>query len=339
MRGSWSRRFPAAVPAVLVVLAVAGAPAELRAQTNYCSAGGLAAGISDDAYTGALTSPSMTVVNVPISDSFTVTDVDVRISMAHTWIGDLVIKVIAPDNTVVTLMSRPGVVETADDGAAVGGDSSNLAVAFPITWSDGAAASAESMGNTLANTQVVCQNDLICTFDPNKGAASGGKLAAFVGKTSAGTWRVAIGDGALGDIGSIDRVCLILSPGPPAGSVPDRQSLGAPLIVRKNGGAPANLDLTWGDSCGAGQDDFAVYEGTLGTWYGHAPKSSCTTAGGFSLSNLAPSGSDAYYLVVPLKTVSAGIWVEGSYGKDSASAEIPRLAGACNGSQVLPTCP
>lgn len=34
-------------------------------------------------------------------------------------------------------------------------------------------------------------------------------------------------------------------------------------MVRKNAVTPQHLDLTWGDSCGPDQNDFAVYEGTI----------------------------------------------------------------------------
>jgi subtilisin-like proprotein convertase family protein len=132
------------------------------------------------------------------------------VAMAHTWVGDLVVKLISPANTVVTLMSRPGVVEAADDGTAAGGDSSNLVIGFPVTWKDGAAVSAENMGNTIANAGNVCQNDGICVFDPNAGAATPGKLAAFIGQAGPGTWKLCVGDGGLGDIGSIDQVKLVV---------------------------------------------------------------------------------------------------------------------------------
>lgn len=123
---------------------------------------------------------------------------------------------------------------------------------------------------------------------------------------------------------------------PVVGATPESQSLGQPLLIRKNGGAPANLDLTWGDSCGTAQSDFAVYEGTLGGWYSHA-SIYCSTIGGFSVSSLVPGGAATYYLVVPLSAVSFDL--EGSYGKDSSGVEIPRGTGVCRTGSATIACP
>jgi hypothetical protein len=98
------------------------------------------------------------------------------------------------------------------------------------------------------------------------------------------------------------------------GSVP---SAGPPFTVRKNAVTPQHLDLTWGDSCGPDQNDFAVYEGTIGNWYSHTNKL-CTTAGALGVSDFTPSAASSYYLVVALSTTS-----DGSYGTNSAGAEIP----------------
>lgn len=116
------------------------------------------------------------------------------------------------------------------------------------------------------------------------------------------------------------------------GAVPDRLSAGTPLTVRKNGATPAHLDMGWGDSCGTDQNDFAVYEGTLGSWYSHAPLQ-CSTAGGFSAVNLTPAAGSRYYLIVPLSSGS-----EGSYGADSAGAEIPAGLSPCRAAKNTTAC-
>ena len=67
------------------------------------------------------------------------------------------------------------------------------------------------MGNTLANTGVVCQNDGFCTYDPNNGAAAPGILATFNGQLPGGTWRMCVGDSAAGDVGAVDSVTLNMS--------------------------------------------------------------------------------------------------------------------------------
>jgi cysteine-rich repeat protein len=169
--------------------------------------------IVDDGYNGTLA--SMACVSIPVTAvagcSANVTSVTVTPAISHTWVGDLVIKLVAPDATVVTLMSRPGAAEPADDGGAGGaGDSSNLVSAFPITFVTGAAVSAENMGNTITSAQNVCQNDNICSFAPANGAAAAGTLATFIGKPAAGTWKFCVGDSGLGDVGNIDKVTLTL---------------------------------------------------------------------------------------------------------------------------------
>ncbi|MCP3980253.1 MAG: hypothetical protein GY716_13190 [bacterium] len=110
----------------------------------------------------------------------------------------------------------------------------------------------------------------------------------------------------------------------PAGTVLDG---GTQLRVEK--GAGGDLDLTWGQSCLTGDDDYEVYEGTFGDWTGHAPLS-CSTAGATSTS-ITPAGGSTYYLVVPRNSVR-----EGSYGPAlggerpaSLSACLPQSVGSC----------
>ncbi|MFO0756521.1 MAG: proprotein convertase P-domain-containing protein [Byssovorax sp.] len=183
---------------------------QLDTSITYASAAGLAQAIPDDGYNGMQSSMACVNVNVVASGDSVVDYVCPTIGMAHTWIGDLVIKLISPMGTVVTLMSRPGVIEAVDDGSAIGGDSSNLLATFPIAWKDGAAVSAENMGNTIASSGVVCRDDNACVFDPNAGIASPGKLAAFIGQAGPGTWKLCVGDGGAGDTGSIDQVKLVI---------------------------------------------------------------------------------------------------------------------------------
>lgn len=104
-----------------------------------------------------------------------------------------------------------------------------------------------------------------------------------------------------------------------AGSVPDGQS-GTRLTVTKAAGG--NLQLAWGASCRTGDDDYAVYEGTLGSFVSHVPRT-CTT-GGARTALLAPAPGNAYYLIVPTRADR-----QGSYGKNSAGVERPAGPGAC----------
>ena len=177
------------------------------AQTvSYSTASNLNVAIPDDAYNGTLA--SMAAVNLNIPDSASLFNVNVTIALDHTYVGDLVIKLRSPDGTVVTLMSRPGFAETADDGNGCCGNSSNLLAAFAITFYRFGVVSAENMGSSLMDSQVVSRDDGISVYRPNKGAASGGDLDTFIGKNINGTWTLFVGDAAVGDTGAIQQLTL-----------------------------------------------------------------------------------------------------------------------------------
>ena len=94
------------------------------------------------------------------------------------------------------------------------------------------------------------------------------------------------------------------------------------------------LMLEWSPTCSAADNDYVVYEGTLGNWYDHNPVAAlnCTT-GGARTATFDPFGSDAYYLVVPHDGAA-----HGSYGQDSTGTERPSRNTACY-TQMLGTCP
>ncbi len=93
-----------------------------------------------------------------------------------------------------------------------------------------------------------------------------------------------------------------------------------------------SLNLQWGASCGGGAIDYAVYEGTIGSWYSHVP-ATCTTSGGLTASYTPPPGNK-YYLVVPLNASAEGI-----YGHASSGTPIPVSGSACRASQNTAGCP
>ena len=117
------------------------------------------------------------------------------------------------------------------------------------------------------------------------------------------------------------------------GRTPDGAAVpGTPLAMRKNAAVPTSLILTWGASCNASATDEAVYIGTLGSWYSHAPLN-CTT-GGTHTATIAPPSGNRYFLIVP--TVSA---YEGGYGTAVPGGEIPRAGSPCVATQNLAACP
>lgn len=117
----------------------------------------------------------------------------------------------------------------------------------------------------------------------------------------------------------------------PAGHLPEDGlgPAGFPLDVTPAPGG--QVLLTWGDSCVAGDIDYAVYEGTLGAWSSHAPLL-CST-GGLTQSTIAPSAGSTYFLVVPRNAAR-----EGSYGARSDGTERPAGVPACLPQKVAAAC-
>jgi subtilisin-like proprotein convertase family protein len=175
-----------------------------------------AVAIPDNAYNGTLGSMASVPLLIPIRGA--IQDVNVTLGITHSWIGDLTIKLQSPAGTIVTLLSRPGWLEPADDGSdgGNGADSSDLSASFLITYDDSQATSAETMGSLLAATGVVCQNDSVCAYAPNSGAASSGTLSLFNGQNASGTWTLYVGDAGDGDSGTISQFSLtVVTPDPP----------------------------------------------------------------------------------------------------------------------------
>ncbi len=146
---------------------------------------------------------------------------------------------------------------------------------------------------------------------------------------SPGTWRDACALMVTGDW-VVYVIYRPVSCSTGVGSVPDGDIVpGIPLMVET---APAGaIALTWSDSCAAGDTDYAIYEGTLGSYYSHTALM-CTTSGGTSITFI-PSPGSTYYLIVPTNGS-----VEGAPGFDSAGMEIPAGASQCLPS-AAPTCP
>jgi len=95
--------------------------------------------------------------------------------------------------------------------------------------------------------------------------------------------------------------------------------------------AGADLSLSWQASCLPTDDDYAVYEGSIGDFRSHALRS-CSTAG-LTTIDLTALATDGYFLIVPHEGTS-----EGSYGLDSNGTERPAAVTSCL-PQLLEPCP
>lgn len=116
------------------------------------------------------------------------------------------------------------------------------------------------------------------------------------------------------------------------GVVPDR----LPAVpLRVNRGAGVTLALSWGASCSGGVTAYGIYEGTIPIAGAYDHKSNACPAGIATSAIITPvDGGNHYYLVVP-RTATA----EGSYGKNSATVEIPVGTTTCVAPQNLAACP
>ncbi len=143
-----------------------------------------------------------TCENSSIIQSLTVT-----VGVQHSDCGELTYKLVGPSSPVITLVSRSGYAETADDGSGSStGNHAQLAPGYPLTFSDAATTSAEQMGANVLGT--VCASVFsVCDYHPDRGAAAGpSSLAlAFAGRDSTGTWKLCVGDSVGSGTGSLQN--------------------------------------------------------------------------------------------------------------------------------------
>ena len=168
---------------------------------------GLAVGFLDDAYNGSL--GSMVCVAVAVQTPYlAVQRVNASISLDHSWVGDVVMKLVAPTGEVATLLNRPGLAEGVDDGNGGGGDGSNFTATSPITFSPDGIDDAETMGDSLDGWGEVCEDDSRCLYQPNPDSAIDSGLDGLVGLAPSGTWQFCFGDAGPFDGGTVKAVTL-----------------------------------------------------------------------------------------------------------------------------------
>lgn len=119
-------------------------------------------------------------------------------SIDHTWVGDLVVKLVSPNGTIITLMDRPGVPSTAN-----GCDGDNVEVCIE-----------RGTGNELEN---VCTLNLP-SISGNYTAANGSDLDAINagGGAPNGTWQLLVSDNVAFDVGTLMSWKLVFNDGPVA---------------------------------------------------------------------------------------------------------------------------
>lgn len=122
-----------------------------------------------------------TITNIPIdiADSRTIASMSVELSVNHTYVSDLRVRLISPTGTAVTLVNRRG------------GSSDNMR----LTLSDSAASSIAIVNGVLTGTF--------------RGEQA---LSAFAGQNTKGRWTIEITDFATADVGTLNSAKLIVTP-------------------------------------------------------------------------------------------------------------------------------
>lgn len=135
---------------------------------------------------GGIGNPVSDTIVVP--DSFPIGDIDVSITITHTWVGDVTVS-LEHDGTSVTLIDRPGVPDST-----FGCDSSNF---------DGMVLDDDGTGGAIESQ---CQTNL--TSPPNY--TPNNALAAFNGMDAAGAWTITVFDSATPDPGTLNAWSLAI---------------------------------------------------------------------------------------------------------------------------------
>jgi subtilisin-like proprotein convertase family protein len=138
----------------------------------------------------AINDNSTTTSTLAVGQSSVLTDVNVRVQIDHTYVGDLRIQLQSPLGTVVTLLDRPGY-----PASTYGCSNDDM----DVTFDDASAFNPESWcpGTTPWYVGV---------------AMPVTPLSVLNGQSSAGTWSLIVSDNAGGDTGAITDWELITTP-------------------------------------------------------------------------------------------------------------------------------
>ncbi|MFM5916582.1 MAG: proprotein convertase P-domain-containing protein [Novosphingobium sp.] len=124
-----------------------------------------------------------------VSGSYTVSDVNIGVLMAHTYRGDLVLTLVSPSGTRVAFANR------------IGGQADNYN------------ALADDQGATAISSYTA--NDTITAVPPyNNTFIPSSALSAFNGQNASGTWTLEVCDGAAQDTGTFQQADLYLTAAP-----------------------------------------------------------------------------------------------------------------------------
>lgn len=132
--------------------------------------------------------PSGVNSTIIVPDSFIITDVNVRLTATHSWVGDLKFT-LQHEGVSVSFYDRPGVPPSK-----IGCPGDDL----PGVWSD------DEGGSGAWETG--CTNTAPAFFPA--GRYTGGPLSVFDWQNATGVWRLNVSDNAQGDTGTLRNWCL-----------------------------------------------------------------------------------------------------------------------------------
>ena len=162
------------------------------------------------------------ISNLVISDDITITDLNVRVAIDHTAVGDLIMTLQSPAGTQIVLLDRPGLPLVNPNFGCLDDN-------FDITFDDG---STTDLENFCPGTTPWLVGS----------AAPATALTAFNGESTLGTWTLTVSDNEADDLGDIIDWEIITTPALPqptcntclAAQIPDG-TLGVAGDINGNG--------------------------------------------------------------------------------------------------------
>jgi uncharacterized repeat protein (TIGR01451 family) len=174
----------------LVILCLQSSPVAAQTTTRYTNTLDSAVGAINETATPCSNPLTRTFA---VTTSYTVTDINIGILLAHTYRSDLTLRLRAPDNTSVTFMT------------ATGGALDNINMLLDDSDPD-------SIGSD-GSSDVATATTAVPAYADTRNTANA--LAALNGKNALGTWTLEICDNAAGDVGTFYQADLYLT-SPPA---------------------------------------------------------------------------------------------------------------------------
>lgn len=192
-------------PAVPISITSALVPA---AFTATYSSGAITAAIPDNSLTGVTNT-----INAPLPSTANITSMSVAMNISHTWAGDMVIALKAPNNQVLNLDYY--ISSTGGAGATSGFTNTRISSTGTAALSSGA-----SPYNNIFKADAIVGNG---PFGPSGPTGYNATTASWSNlySTPNGNWTLAIYDGGAGDVGTLTSWSLTFNYlyGPPASGV------------------------------------------------------------------------------------------------------------------------